>query len=68
MQLGLDFAVVGPVKEKSGVPALGWPAFRRLIEGTSIPVYAIGGMTTDDMEDAWRAGAPGLAMIRGAWR
>jgi len=25
-------------------------------------------LTRADMEDAWRAGAHGLAMIRGAWR
>jgi 8-oxo-dGTP diphosphatase len=67
MQLGLDFAVVGPVKEKSGATPLGWPAFRRIVQGTAIPVYAIGGLTRADMEDAWRAGAHGVAMIRGAW-
>jgi 8-oxo-dGTP diphosphatase len=38
-----------------------------MVEGTSIPVYAIGGLTRADMEDAWRAGAHGVAMIRGAW-
>jgi 8-oxo-dGTP diphosphatase len=67
MRLGLDFAVVGPVKEKSGAAPLGWAGFRSVVEGTSIPVYAIGGLTTADMEDAWRAGAHGIAMIRGAW-
>jgi 8-oxo-dGTP diphosphatase len=67
MQLELDFAVVGPVKEKSGFAPLGWPGFRRVVDKTSIPVFAIGGLTRADMEDAWRAGAHGLAMIRGAW-
>jgi 8-oxo-dGTP diphosphatase len=67
MQLGLDFAVVGPVKEKHGTAPLGWPAFRRIVERTSIPVYAIGGLVPADLEDAWRAGAHGVAMIRGAW-
>jgi 8-oxo-dGTP diphosphatase len=67
MALGLDFAVVGPVKEKDGVAPLGWSGFRRIVEDSSIPVYAIGGLTPADMEQAWRAGAHGLAMIRGAW-
>jgi 8-oxo-dGTP diphosphatase len=65
MKLELDFAVLGPVKDKS--PALGWPRFAELARGASIPVYAIGGLTRADMEDAWRAGAHGVAMIRGAW-
>ena len=65
MALELDFAVLGPVKDKS--PALGWDRFRELAAFSSIPIYAIGGLTHADMEDAWRAGAHGLAMIRGAW-
>jgi 8-oxo-dGTP diphosphatase len=67
MQLELDFAVLGPVKEKRGAPPLGWEGFRRIARRASIPVYAIGGLTRDDLEDAWRAGAHGVAMIRGSW-
>ncbi|HEX9398014.1 MAG TPA: Nudix family hydrolase [Burkholderiales bacterium] len=65
MQLGLDFAVLGPVKDKA--PALGWQGFADLARGASIPVYAIGGLTRADLEPAWSAGAHGVAMIRGAW-
>jgi 8-oxo-dGTP diphosphatase len=65
MELELDFAVLGPVKDKS--PALGWDRFRELAAFSGIPIYAIGGLTRADLEDAWRAGAHGLAMIRGAW-
>ena len=64
MELELDFAVLGPVKDKA---AIGWERFRELAAGASIPVYAIGGLTPADRQDAWRAGAHGLAMIRGAW-
>lgn len=67
MRLELDFAVLGPVKEKHGSAPLGWDGFRRIAERASIPVYAIGGLTRADLEDAWRAGAHGVAMIRGAW-
>jgi 8-oxo-dGTP diphosphatase len=67
MRLELDFAVLGPVKEKRGSAPLGWGGFQRIAERASIPVYAIGGLTRADLEDAWRAGAHGLAMIRGAW-
>ena len=67
MRLELDFAVLGPVREKAGAAPLGWERFAEIVRGTTIPVYAIGGLTRADMEDAWRAGAHGIAMIRGAW-
>ena len=65
MELELDFAVLGAVRDKA--PALGWVKFAELTAFSSIPIYAIGGLTRADLEDAWRAGAHGLAMIRGAW-
>jgi 8-oxo-dGTP diphosphatase len=70
MALGLDFAVLGPVQATAshpGAPVLGWDGFARIARGASIPVYAIGGMRRSDLEPAWRAGAHGVAMIRGAW-
>lgn len=67
MQLGLDFAVVGPVLEKRGADVLGWNRFAELVQGATLPVYAIGGVTRGDMRNAWRAGAHGVAMIRGSW-
>jgi 8-oxo-dGTP diphosphatase len=68
MALELDFAVLGPVKEKTGLAPLGWKRFAEIARGATLPVYAIGGLERTDMEQAWRAGAHGLAMIRGAWR
>ena len=71
MAIGLDFVVLGPVKATRSHPdatLLGWDGFRRIAEGASIPVYAIGGLRRSDMDDARRAGAHGLAMIRGSWR
>lgn len=70
MALALDFAVLGPVKPTPSHPGdqpLGWEGFERIARGASIPVYAIGGMRRADLEDAWRAGAHGVAMISGAW-
>ncbi len=68
--LGLDFAVLGPVLPTTthpGAPALGWATFSSLVEGTSIPVYAIGGLRPDLLATAQAAGAHGIAMIRGSW-
>jgi 8-oxo-dGTP diphosphatase len=70
MAIGLDFAVLGPVQVSAthpGATLLGWDGFRRIAAGASIPVYAIGGLTPQDMDQARAAGAHGLAMIRGAW-
>jgi 8-oxo-dGTP diphosphatase len=68
--LALDYAVVGPVlatPTHPGGTGMGWERLQRLVTGCSIPVYAIGGMRTQDLERAWTAGAHGVAMIRGAW-
>jgi 8-oxo-dGTP diphosphatase len=70
MALELDFAVLGPVKATPthpGAVTLGWDGFARIARGTSIPVYAIGGLRRPDLEAAWRAGAHGVAMVSGAW-
>ena len=70
-QLELDFAVLGPVMPTAshdGAATLGWEGFTSIARGASIPVYAIGGMRRESLEDAWRAGAHGLAMITGSWR
>lgn len=70
MHLGLDFAVVGPVKPTAthpGAATLGWEAFGRLVRGASMPVFAIGGLWPDDLHAARSAGAHGIAMIRGSW-
>ena len=70
MAIGLDFVVLGPVKatrSHPGATLLGWDGFRRIADGASIPVYAIGGLRGSDLDEARRAGAHGLAMISGSW-
>ena len=71
MELGMDFAVLGPVRPTASHPErapLGWEEFTRLAQGSTIPVYAVGGLQAQDLDEAWRAGAHGVAMISGAWR
>lgn len=68
--LGCDFALLSPVMPTAshpGAPHLGWKQFQALTTGLSIPVYALGGLTADDMGTAWRQGAHGLALLRQAW-
>jgi 8-oxo-dGTP diphosphatase len=71
MQLELDFAVLGtvmPTTSHEGAATLGWEGFAAIARGSSIPVYAIGGLRREDLPAAWRAGAHGVAMISGSWR
>jgi 8-oxo-dGTP diphosphatase len=69
-QLGVDFAVLGPVQATPSHPdsmPLGWEGFTALAHGAGLPVFALGGMRPDDLETAWRCGAQGIAMVRGSW-
>jgi len=69
-ELGLDYAVVGPVLPTAshpGAPGLGWESLSRLIAGCTLPVFAIGGMRETHLERAWECGAHGVAMMRAAW-
>jgi len=66
--LGLDFIVLGPVLPTLSHPeasGIGWQEFARLIEQSSLPVFALGGMQMDLLETAWKNGAHGIALMRG---
>jgi len=69
--LEVDFAVLGPVRTTPSHPEsepLGWERFRQAVAGSGIPVYALGGIVPQDLEQAWSCGAHGIAMVRGAWQ
>jgi 8-oxo-dGTP diphosphatase len=69
-RIGVDFAVLAPVKATASHPGarpLGWQRFADLVAGIDFPVYALGGLSPADTHDAWAAGAHGLAMISGLW-
>jgi len=68
--LGCDFALLSPVLptlSHPGAPHLGWENFAAIAAGSSIPVYALGGLVRGDMQAAWRHGAHGIALLRHAW-
>jgi 8-oxo-dGTP diphosphatase len=70
-ELELDFALLSPVLptlSHPGAPVLGWEVFARLLKDMPMPVYALGGVSRADMDEAWRHGAHGIAMLRGAWQ
>lgn len=68
--LGCDFALLSPVLPTLSHPGtmhLGWEHFAAIAAAATIPVYALGGLTRDDMEAAWQHGAHGVALLRQAW-
>ncbi|MDO8292924.1 MAG: Nudix family hydrolase [Gallionella sp.] len=68
--LGCDFALLSPVlptQSHPGAPHLGWENFAAIAAGSSIPVYALGGLMHGDMQTAWRHGAHGISLLRQAW-
>ena len=68
--LGCDFVMLSPVlptKSHPGAAHLGWEKFSVIAAGSSIPVYALGGLTHVDAQTAWQHGAHGIALLRQAW-
>lgn len=59
-----DFAVCGPVFPTGDKPVLGLDAFAALARTTSLPLFALGGVTEDNARSVMRAGAVGFAAIR----
>ena len=69
-RLGCDFAVLGPVQATASHPdatPLGWEAFDALRAQVSLPIYALGGLHPDDITQARRHGAQGIAAISALW-
>ncbi|NOX93339.1 MAG: Nudix family hydrolase [Gammaproteobacteria bacterium] len=69
-KLGADFVMLSPVAATASHPdtvPLGWQRFQELVELTSCPVYALGGMMPADRERAFVYGAQGVAAIRALW-
>ncbi len=68
--IGCDFIVLGPVNRTAshpGVSPIGWEIFSKMCLESKIPVYALGGMTPMNMQDAWLNGAQGISGISAFW-
>jgi 8-oxo-dGTP diphosphatase len=66
--IGVDFAVLGPVRATQshpGAASLGWAAFAELRAAAPFPVYALGGLNRGDLAAAKVVGAHGVAGISG---
>ena len=68
--LGADFAVLSPVRETAthpGASPIGWEGFERWVADLPLPVYGLGGLGVQDLDEALAHGAQGVAAIRGLW-
>ncbi len=67
-ELGLDYALLGPVLPTPTHPeaaGLGWAEFARQRDGNTLPVFALGGMKKETLDEAQAHGAHGIALMRG---
>ncbi len=66
-RIGASFAVLSPVKYTKAHPdiePIGWQQFGEMTQQLSIPVFALGGVSAADADDAQKAGAQGIAGSR----
>ncbi len=69
-QLDADIVLLSPVKETKshpGVNGIGWKKFKDIAANINVPVYALGGMSEADLDDALSSGAKGVAAISSFW-
>ena len=68
--IGADYVTLGPVQPTEthpGAPTLGWPAFADLVSTAGLPVFALGGLSSSDLQEARQRGGQGIAGIRFWW-
>jgi thiamine-phosphate diphosphorylase len=69
-QISADLLTLSPVlptATHTTATPMGWAKFQELAALTTIPVYALGGITPDMLDEARQAGAYGIAAIRSLW-
>lgn len=70
-KLQADFVVLSPVQKTASHPeatAIGWQQFANMVENVSMPVFALGGLSENDLGQAWLSGAQGIAAIGAFWK
>lgn len=70
VRLDADFATLSPLRTTASHPRrqpLGWSGWQRLRADLGLPVYALGGLTGQDVATARARNAQGVAAIRAFW-
>ncbi len=68
VRLGLDYVTLSPVNHTQSHPndiPMGWEQFKVLANSVPLPVYALGGVGLESLEEAIENGAQGVAGISG---
>lgn len=68
--LGLDYALLSPVeatRSHPGATPLGWSGFAECVASAQLPVYALGGLGPEHLQQCLAHGGQGIAAIRGLW-
>ncbi|QUP55596.1 thiamine phosphate synthase (plasmid) [Ralstonia syzygii] len=66
----VDFVTLSPVLRTRTHPdadPLGWESFSELVQCSRVPVFALGGMSPETLDQAKSAGAWGVAAISATW-
>lgn len=70
-KVGVDYVCLSPVLatlSHPGEPTLGWDQFQAWASLARVPVYALGGMHDDSIDEAIARGAQGIAAISAWWK
>lgn len=68
--MGADFATLSPVLPTTSHPRttpLGWENAGEMLASANLPVYALGGLSVDDLAHSFDHGFQGIAAIRALW-
>lgn len=68
--ISADYVFLSPVATTRSHPEqtpLGWETFADLVSSSTVPIYALGGMTAQDISLALSYGAAGIAAISAFW-
>jgi 8-oxo-dGTP diphosphatase len=69
-KLGFDFIVLSQIKKTLSHPereGMGWDKFKKIVNHSDVPVYALGGLSPSDLVEAHKNGAVGISSQRDGW-
>ena len=70
LQIGVDFVYFSPIKRTRTHPdraPLGWSRLLEMVEKSSVPVFALGGLSYLDVVSARQIGCQGIAVQSSLW-
>lgn len=70
LKIGADMILISPVNYTAAhqdMAPLGWEKLQHMIADIPVPVYALGGMSVEDITSAQQSGAQGVMLTKGVW-